>query len=103
METKSFTFLVTVETTLDSGTAEQIMRERICYEEPYDFPGGDAYSISYETNAPVYVIQSEDGDIIDVTTSEEWAKHQTRDDEDTPIRTLHEDTLWDGPEDRSEW
>lgn len=55
------------------------------------------------SHTEVFVIQSEDGDVIDVTTSREWAEWQTRDDEDNPIRTLHEDTLWDGPEDRTEW
>ena len=51
----------------------------------------------------VYVIQSEEGDIVDVTTSREWADWQTRTDDDNPIRTRHDDTLWDGPEDRSDW
>lgn len=51
----------------------------------------------------VYVIQSEEGDIVDVTTSREWADWQTRSDDDNPIRTRHDDTLWDGPEDRADW
>lgn len=52
---------------------------------------------------PVYVVLSEEGDVLDVTTNREWAEHMTRDDEDLPIRTIHEDTLWEGPENREDW
>ena len=52
---------------------------------------------------PVYVILSEEGEVLDVTTNREWAEHMTRDDDDLPIRTIHEDTLWEGPKNREEW
>lgn len=51
----------------------------------------------------VYVIQSDTGDIIDVTSSKQWAQWQTRDDENVPRRTVHEDTLWAGPESKEDW
>lgn len=55
------------------------------------------------TGGTVYVVQSDQGDVIDVTTNKEWAEWLTRGVEDVPERSLIEETLWDGPTDRSEW
>lgn len=102
MSKQEFHFLVVV-TASDSVAANAIISERISHEESYDFPGGDDYQITYDPGAPVFVVQSEMGDVVDVTTSEEWAEHLVGDDDDTPIRTVHEDTLWTGPDKREDW
>lgn len=56
-----------------------------------------------QRDAEVWVIQDEMGDVIDVTDNLEYAEWLTREDDDNPIRTMTEDTVWSGPEDRKDW
>jgi len=51
----------------------------------------------------VWIVQSEDGDVLDVTDNEEWADWLTREDDDVPLRSKTEETVWSGPENREEW
>lgn len=45
----------------------------------------------------IYIVQDEMGDVIDVTFNREWAKYETRKDDDSPIRSMIVKSAWDGP------
>lgn len=57
----------------------------------------------YDTLTTIYVIQSEDGDVVDLTDNREYAEWLTREDDDNPIRTCVKETVWSGPESQEDW